>query len=154
MVLGWTWLREVNTDWVLLVGDVNSTLACALVTAKLRDEIGCRLAHVEAGLRSRDWSMPEEVNRVLTDRLADLCLTPSPDADENLRAEGIEEERIAFVGNVMIDTLYYQLPKAEKCELRSRLGLEPKKYAVATRCTVNPMWMTESDCLRSSRGFG
>jgi UDP-N-acetylglucosamine 2-epimerase (non-hydrolysing) len=125
-------LREVRPDWVVVVGDVNSTLACALVTAKLRDELGCRLAHVEAGLRSGDWSMPEEVNRVLTDRLADLCLTPSPDADENLRAEGIEAERIAFVGNVMIDTLYHQLPKAEKCALRADLGLEAGGYAVAT----------------------
>src|SRR3712207_4299695 len=85
-------------DWVLVVGDVNSTLACALVAAKL----GVRVAHVEAGLRSRDRTMPEEINRLLTDQLADLLLTPSRDADRNLLAEGIAPERIRFVGNVMI----------------------------------------------------
>src|SRR3954452_10623651 len=69
-------LRETAPDWVVVVGDVNSTLACSLVAAKLRPELGCRIAHVEAGLRSGDWRMPEEVNRVLTDRLADLLLTP------------------------------------------------------------------------------
>jgi len=91
---------------VVVVGDVNCTLACALITAKLRYEIDCRLAHVEAGLRSHDWRMPEEVIRVLTDRLSDPLLTPSRDADENIRAEGMPEERIRFVGNVMIDTLF------------------------------------------------
>src|ERR1051325_9249169 len=89
-------------DWVLVVGDVNSTLACALVCAKL----GVRVAHVEAGLRSRDRSMPEEINRLLTDQLADPPLTPSADANENLLAEGIPEARIRLVGNVMIDSLY------------------------------------------------
>ena len=92
-------------DWVLVVGDVNSTLACALVCAKLL----VRVAHVEAGLRSRDRTMPEEINRLLTDQIADLLLTPSADADENLRAEGIPEERIRLVGNVMIDSLFKQL---------------------------------------------
>jgi len=86
-------------DLISVVGDVNSTLAAALVAAKAQ----ITLAHVEAGLRSRDRSMPEEINRILTDRLADLLLTPSPDADENLRSEGVEEGRIFFVGNVMID---------------------------------------------------
>lgn len=125
-------LLEERPDWVVVVGDVNSTLACALVTAKLREELGCRLAHVEAGLRSGDWRMPEEVNRVLTDRLADLCLTPSEDAKPNLLAEGIEEERIAFVGNVMIDTLLHALPRArERCVPR-RLGVDPGGYVAAT----------------------
>lgn len=125
-------LEEVGPDWVVVVGDVNSTLACALVTAKLRDTLGCQLAHVEAGLRSRDSSMPEEVNRVLTDRLADLCLTPSPDADENLRSEGIAEERIAFVGNVMIDSLFRKLPEARASRFLHHHGLRPGQFAVAT----------------------
>src|ERR671939_1074301 len=92
-------------DWVLVVGDVNSTIACALVCVKL----GIKVAHVEAGLRSRDRTMPEEINRLLTDQIADLLLTPSRDADANLRAEGIPQERIRLVGNVMIDSLYAQL---------------------------------------------
>ena len=84
---------QEKPDWVVVVGDVNSTLACALVCAKL----GVRVAHVEAGLRSRDRTMPEEINRLLTDQIADLLLTPSADADANLRAEGIPEARIRLV---------------------------------------------------------
>src|SRR2546422_9921289 len=80
-------LIQERPGWVIVVGDVNSTLACALVGAKLRAELGCRIAHVEAGLRSNDWRMPEEVNRVLTDRLSDLLLTPSRDAHDNLARE-------------------------------------------------------------------
>jgi UDP-N-acetylglucosamine 2-epimerase (non-hydrolysing) len=102
-------LLEHQPDWVLVVGDVNSTVACALTAAKL----GIRVAHVEAGLRSFDWSMPEEINRVLTDRLSDLLFTTEPSANENLRREGIAEERVHFVGNVMIDTLVRLLPQAE-----------------------------------------
>src|SRR5688500_13416355 len=105
-------LLETQPAWVVVVGDVNSTLACALVAAKLKEEVGCRIAHVEAGLRSGDWRMPEEVNRVLTDRLSDLLLTPSHDARENLLREGIDDERIHFVGNVMIDTLFMHLSAA------------------------------------------
>lgn len=93
-------------DWVVVVGDVNSTLAAALVTAKRRSELGVRLVHVEAGLRSGDWSMPEEVNRVLTDQLADLLLVHSPEAFEHLRREGIGRERVVDVGNVMMDALF------------------------------------------------
>ena len=115
-------------DWVLVVGDVNSTLACALVCAKL----GIRVAHVEAGLRSRDRTMPEEINRLLTDQIADLLLTPSQDADANLRAEGICEERISLVGNVMIDSLLKYLPIANKSKIRADLGLAGKDYAVLT----------------------
>ncbi|HEV2132560.1 MAG TPA: UDP-N-acetylglucosamine 2-epimerase (non-hydrolyzing) [Longimicrobiaceae bacterium] len=125
-------LVDVCPDWVVVVGDVNSTLACALVAAKLKEETGCRLAHVEAGLRSGDWRMPEEVNRVLTDRLSDLLLTHSHDALPNLLAEGIPEERIEFAGNVMIDTLFRQLPKARALDLPQRLGLRQGGYAVAT----------------------
>jgi UDP-N-acetylglucosamine 2-epimerase (non-hydrolysing) len=125
-------LLEVRPSWVVVVGDVNSTLACALVTAKLREETGSRLAHVEAGLRSGDWTMPEEVNRVLTDRLSDLLFTPSRNAGQNLLAEGIPADRIAFVGNVMMDTLFKQLPKARALDIRSRLGVSTSAYIVVT----------------------
>lgn len=120
-------LRE-RPDWVVVVGDVNSTLACALVCAKLLVPV----AHVEAGLRSRDRTMPEEVNRVLTDRIADLLLTPSQDADRNLLAEGIEPHRIRLVGNVMIDSLFKQLENTEGSKVRERLGLIGREYAVMT----------------------
>ena len=113
---------------VLVVGDVNSTLACALVAAKL----GIPVAHVEAGLRSFDRSMPEELNRLLTDQLADLLLITCRDAGENLRREGIAPEKIHFVGNVMIDTLQASLPLARGRAPLSRLGLAPRTYAVAT----------------------
>jgi UDP-N-acetylglucosamine 2-epimerase (non-hydrolysing) len=119
---------EHQPDWVVVAGDVNSTLACALVCAKLH----VRVAHVEAGLRSRDRAMPEEINRLLTDQIADLLLTPSPDADANLRAEGIPPERIRFVGNVMIDSLYAQLDRASRSRIREDLGLTGGPYAVVT----------------------
>ncbi|MCA1817608.1 MAG: UDP-N-acetylglucosamine 2-epimerase (non-hydrolyzing) [Acidobacteria bacterium] len=119
---------EHKPDWVVVVGDVNSTVACALVCAKLNT----RVAHVEAGLRSRDRTMPEEINRLLTDQIADLLLTPSPDADENLRAEGIPAERIRFVGNVMIDSLYAQLERASRSRVREDLGVKGEPYAVVT----------------------
>src|SRR5436190_18621298 len=115
-------------DWVIVVGDVNSTIACALVCAKL----GVKVAHVEAGLRSRDRTMPEEINRVLTDQIADLLLTPSLDANENLRAEGIPEERIRFVGNIMIDSLLVNLDRAKRSTVRADLDLEHRNYAVLT----------------------
>ena len=95
-------------DWVLVYGDVNSTIAAALVCSK----IGIKLAHVEAGLRSFDRTMPEEINRVLTDHLADLLFTPSEDGNRNLAREGIAPERVHLVGNVMIDTLIRMLPHA------------------------------------------
>jgi UDP-N-acetylglucosamine 2-epimerase (non-hydrolysing) len=120
-------LRE-QPDWVLVVGDVNSTIACALVCVKL----GVKVAHVEAGLRSRDRSMPEEINRLLTDQIADLLFTPSPDADENLLAEGIPRERIRFVGNVMIDSLQKNLEAARDRRIREKLGLEGSDYALLT----------------------
>jgi UDP-N-acetylglucosamine 2-epimerase (non-hydrolysing) len=120
-------LRE-KPDWVLVVGDVNSTIACALVCVKL----GVRVAHVEAGLRSRDRTMPEEINRLLTDQIADLLFTPSPDAEANLRAEGIPQERIRFVGNVMIDALHQNLARARGSRVRADLGVEGLDYAVMT----------------------
>lgn len=125
-------LHQTTPDWVVVVGDVNSTVACALVAVKLKDDLEVEVAHVEAGLRSGDWRMPEEVNRVLTDRMSDLLLTPSRDALPNLLAEGIPEERIRFVGNVMIDTLLHQLPRARERKVWARFGLEPGAYAVAT----------------------
>jgi UDP-N-acetylglucosamine 2-epimerase (non-hydrolysing) len=125
-------LLETRPDWLVVVGDVNSTLACALVAAKLRPEIGCRIAHVEAGLRSGDWRMPEEVNRVLTDRLSDLLLTPSPDALENLRREGLDPASVTFVGNVMIDSLLRLLPAARAASVPARFGLAGTPYALAT----------------------
>jgi UDP-N-acetylglucosamine 2-epimerase (non-hydrolysing) len=120
-------LRE-KPDWVLVVGDVNSTIACALVCVKL----GVKVAHVEAGLRSRDRTMPEEINRLLTDQIADLLFTPSHDADENLIAEGIPRERICFVGNVMIDSLQKNLEVARALPTRAQAGLEGIDYALLT----------------------
>lgn len=102
-------LVQRRPDLVLVYGDVNSTLAAALVSVKL----GVRLGHVEAGLRSGDRTMPEEINRLLTDQVADLLFTPSADADENLRREGIERSKVHLVGNVMIDTLTRLLPQTE-----------------------------------------
>jgi UDP-N-acetylglucosamine 2-epimerase (non-hydrolysing) len=119
---------EHRPDWVLVYGDVNSTAAAALVCSK----IAVRLAHVEAGLRSGDRSMPEEINRLVTDRLADLLLTPSRDADENLRREGIEQEKIVFVGNVMVDTLLHGLSRARQELMREELGLREGGYALVT----------------------
>src|SRR5687767_5321546 len=112
-------LLDRRPDWLLVYGDVNSTVAAALVAAKL----GIRVAHVEAGLRSYHRSMPEEINRIVTDRLANLLLTPSRDASETLRAEGEPEEEIEFVGNVMIDTLLRALPSARATGFRASLGL-------------------------------
>jgi UDP-N-acetylglucosamine 2-epimerase (non-hydrolysing) len=125
-------LLKHRPDWVLVPGDVNSTLAAALVTVKLRLETGSRLAHLEAGLRSGDWRMPEEVNRVLTDRCSDLLLTPSRDAHAHLAAEGIPPERVRFVGNIMIDTLFRQLDAARALDLPDRLGLSRGGYVAAT----------------------
>ena len=95
-------VQSERPDVVVVVGDVNSTLACALVAAKC----GITLAHVEAGLRSGDWTMPEEVNRVVTDRVSDILFAPSEDAVQNLRAEGRSDGQIRLVGNVMVDTLF------------------------------------------------
>lgn len=121
-------LLRYRPDWVLVVGDVNSTLACTLVSSKLSTKV----CHVEAGLRSFDRSMPEEVNRLVTDALADLLLTPSRDADVNLLREGIDPDRIRFVGNVMIDTLYRMLPKTDQCDILERLELEEQNFCVVT----------------------
>jgi len=121
-------LGEERPDVVVVVGDVNSTLAATLVAAKA----GVPVAHVEAGLRSFDLSMPEEINRMVTDRLARVLLTPSRDADENLRKEGVDEARIHFVGNVMIDTLLRHRPRAPWKEVSGRLSLKERAYSVLT----------------------
>jgi len=115
-------------DWVLVVGDVNSTLACTLVAAKL----GVKVAHVEAGLRSFDRTMPEEINRLVTDTLADLLFTPSPDANENLRREGIPDHKIKLVGNIMIDALVANLDRMRQSPILEELGLEPGQFAYVT----------------------
>ncbi|MDX2042617.1 MAG: UDP-N-acetylglucosamine 2-epimerase (non-hydrolyzing) [Acidobacteriota bacterium] len=115
-------------DWVVVGGDVNSTLAAALTAAKL----GIKIAHVEAGLRSFDRAMPEEINRVLTDRISDLLLTPSKDADRNLLAEGIAPERIVCVGNVMIDSLFAQVERARQSTILADLNVSPRQFGVVT----------------------
>jgi UDP-N-acetylglucosamine 2-epimerase (non-hydrolysing) len=117
------WYRP---ELLIVVGDVASTLAAALAAAKL----GVPVAHVEAGLRARDWTLPEEINRVLTDQLADLLFYPSPDAAENLLAEGLPPERLAFAGNVRIDALYAALGR--RTEIVARLGLRSRAYGVVT----------------------
>lgn len=121
-------LLEQKPDLVVVVGDVNSTIACALTAVKLFIPV----AHVEAGLRSYDRTMPEEINRILTDAISDYLFTTSRDADVNLLKEGIPKEKIYFVGNVMIDTLLKQIDKASTSDILSRLGLEPKNYAALT----------------------
>ncbi len=119
-------LLKHRPDWTVVYGDVNSTVAAALVAAKL----GMRIAHVEAGVRSGDRAMPEEINRIVTDRLADLLLTPSRAADATLRAEGEPEAEIAFVGNVMVDALRYAVERARATGFRRRLGLEAAPVTV------------------------
>lgn len=117
-------VQERRPDLVLVYGDVNSTAAAALVCAKL----GIRIGHVEAGLRSFDRTMPEEINRLVTDQLSDMLFTPSEDGDQNLEKEGIAKEKIFLVGNVMIDTLVRLLPLAEKVSLDEL----PQEYALVT----------------------
>jgi UDP-N-acetylglucosamine 2-epimerase (non-hydrolysing) len=119
---------EVRPDVVLVYGDVNSTVAAALVASKL----GAKVAHVEAGLRSRDWTMPEEINRVVTDRLADWLFAPSRDAVANLRAEGVPAERIHMVGNIMMDSLVWSLPEAKALGAPRRFGVEGRPYVFVT----------------------
>ena len=113
-------------DWLVVVGDVNPTAACAMVGAKLRFPV----VHLEAGLRSRDRDMPEEINRLITDVLADVLWTPSPDADENLAAEGIEAARITRVGNIMLDSLELVRPAIEAADVAGHFGL--RRYGVVT----------------------
>ena len=119
---------ESRPDWIVVVGDVNSTLACALVGAKLRIPV----AHLEAGLRSGDRTMPEEINRVATDAIVDLLWTPSVDGDEHLLAEGVPAERVERVGNIMIDSFELMRPRIEAAGLARKLGLQRGGYGVVT----------------------
>jgi UDP-N-acetylglucosamine 2-epimerase (non-hydrolysing) len=115
-------------DWLIVVGDVNSTAACAMVAAKL----GFPVIHLEAGLRSRDRAMPEEINRLVTDVLADVLWTPSPDADANLKSEGVVAPRITRVGNIMLDSFELVRPAIEAADLPRELGLTRGGYGVVT----------------------
>jgi UDP-N-acetylglucosamine 2-epimerase (non-hydrolysing) len=121
-------LDQERPDWVVVYGDVNSTAACALVAVKK----GIDVAHVEAGLRSRDRTMPEEINRIVTDHVAALLLTPSRDGNANLRAEGIPEERIRLVGNVMVDSLLHLRQAAQERQMAAALGVAGAPYAFVT----------------------
>lgn len=121
-------LLKAAPDLVIVVGDVNSTLACSLVAAKL----GVAVAHVEAGLRSYDWTMPEEVNRVLTDRLSDLLFTTERAANDNLAREGIPSERVHFVGNLMIDTLLKHRKRATSLRTAQQYGMPVGQFVLAT----------------------
>ncbi len=121
-------LQERRPDWVFTVGDVNSTLAAALVSAKLCISV----AHVEAGLRSHDRSMPEEINRVVTDQLCGAHFTTEPSANENLRSEGVHESSIHFVGNVMIDSLDRYRSQAANLDVTDALGVDPGDYLLVT----------------------
>jgi UDP-N-acetylglucosamine 2-epimerase (non-hydrolysing) len=119
---------EHKPDAVLVVGDVNSTIACALVACKL----GIKIIHVEAGLRSFDRTMPEEINRILTDRISDVLLVTEPSGVKNLKNEGIDGDKVHFVGNVMIDTLEMHKQKANKSNILAVLNLVPGKFCVVT----------------------
>lgn len=118
--------QDERPDWVIVVGDVNSTVACSITARKL----GIKVAHVEAGLRSRDMDMPEEINRLCTDAISDLLFTTDEIANDNLRREGVAEERIAFVGNTMIDTLLRNIERASALPLPA--NVQPGEYAVLT----------------------
>jgi UDP-N-acetylglucosamine 2-epimerase (non-hydrolysing) len=121
-------VAELAPDAVVVVGDVNSTLACAVVAAKA----GTVVAHVEAGLRSRNWEMPEEINRVIADRVSDLLFATSPDAVENLRAEGYHADQIHLAGNVMIDSLLANVDRAIATDVLDRFGLTAGGYGLVT----------------------
>lgn len=119
---------QEKPDWIVVVGDVNSTMACTIVASKL----WIKVAHVEAGLRSFDRQMPEEINRLVTDTLADLLLTPSIDADNNLLREGVAKDKIKLVGNIMIDTLITNLDKARQLRPYEQFGVKERNYLFVT----------------------
>ncbi len=120
--------QELRPDWVLTVGDVNSTAAAAMVSVKL----GIKTTHVEAGLRSFDRTMPEEINRLVTDSISDLLFVSEPSGVENLKREGVDDSKMRFVGNVMIDSLVYALPRIETREAWKSFDLKPNDYLLAT----------------------
>jgi UDP-N-acetylglucosamine 2-epimerase (non-hydrolysing) len=121
-------VTEQAPDLVIVVGDVNSTLACSLVASKM----AVRVAHVEAGLRSFDRTMPEEINRLVTDALSDFLFVSEPSGIQNLKREGVGDEKVFLVGNVMIDSLVYYREKAKKSEVPKTLGLTPRQYVLVT----------------------
>ena len=121
-------IMETPPDATIVVGDVNSTIACTLAAKKL-----ClKVAHLEAGLRSKDWDMPEEINRIVTDSISDVLWTPSPDGDQNLLKEGVAPERITRVGNVMLDSYELMRPRIEAESPREHFGLDAKGYGIVT----------------------
>lgn len=126
-------LLKEQPDLVMVVGDVNSTLACALAAVKLQIPV----AHVEAGLRSFDRKMPEEINRLLTDAISDYLFTPSPEGDENLAKEGIPQEKIFLVGDIMVDSLLFHLDQAKQTNILVRLGLKPPTSACPVEFPIN-----------------
>ncbi|MES1925744.1 UDP-N-acetylglucosamine 2-epimerase (non-hydrolyzing) [Salinisphaera sp. T31B1] len=121
-------LQEQPADWTIVVGDVNSTFACAMAAVKL----GIRVAHLEAGLRSRDRTMPEEINRLATDAIVDLLWTPSSDADDNLLAEGVARDKIDFVGNIMLDSFELVRERIAGAGTQDKLGLSLSRYGIVT----------------------
>jgi UDP-N-acetylglucosamine 2-epimerase (non-hydrolysing) len=120
--------KDQRPDWIVVVGDVNSTLACALVGAKLL----IKVAHLEAGLRSGDRTMPEEINRIVTDSIADVLWTPSPDGNEHLAREGIAADKVELVGNIMLDSFELLAPKIRAANLATKFSLETQSYGVVT----------------------
>lgn len=121
-------IMNEKPDWVVVVGDVNSTIACALVASKLHIPV----AHIEAGLRSFDREMPEEINRILTDQISDKLFITSSEAIENLENEGVDSDKVFFVGNLMIESLINHLPQIEKSEVLDELSLNAKQYSLLT----------------------
>ncbi len=121
-------IEQHKPDLILVVGDVNSTMACSIVASKM----GVKIGHVEAGLRSFDRTMPEEINRLVTDALADFLFVTEKSGLENLKREGIAEEKIFFTGNVMIDSLVYFMQKAQRSDILKRLDLNGYPYALIT----------------------
>ena len=121
-------LLDQCSDLCLVVGDVNSTMACSITAQKM----GVKVAHVEGGLRSGDWAMPEEINRIVTDAITDYFFTTSETANQNLRRLGVEQERIFFVGNTMIDTLLASMDRLRPPSFWDDLGLQPQEYIVVT----------------------
>jgi UDP-N-acetylglucosamine 2-epimerase (non-hydrolysing) len=121
-------LQKEKSDLCMVVGDVTSTMACSITSRKMRVPV----AHVEAGIRSGDWAMPEEINRVVTDSIANLFFTTSRSANQHLLKSGVENERIFFVGNTMIDTLMKFRPRFKKPDIWTSLGLKEKRYIVLT----------------------
>ena len=139
-------LQDHQMTAVLVAGDVNSTMAAAIAAAKL----GVRVIHLESGLRSGDWEMPEEINRVVTDRVSDLLLCHSQDAVDNLRREGANSARVRLVGNTMIDSLFTLRGAAEACDPLARLGLTKRQYVLVT--LHRPALVDDPDRLRPVLG--